>query len=154
MSTGSAVPAVIDTLIASLSTALPAAAVFDGAGATDLNPPLAVHVGLSDVDDDGWSEAAASSQGWAWLGHSQRDEQFSVHCDVIAWNGTGDAKAARDAAYTALTAVASAITGDPALGGSALYTVGLTTSALFQIQSATGAAARLPFDVTCRARLS
>lgn len=152
--TGSAVPAVIDALVEALTDALPDASVFDGPGLTEDAPGLVVHVGWSDPDQEQFDEAAVSEQAWPWLGHSARRETFRVHCVAIAWNGNSDMKAARDAAYEAVTAAAEAIQDDPSLGGSATYTVGLTTSSLFQILDNKGACARLPFDVECSVTLS
>jgi len=154
MSTPSAVPAAIDALVALFAATLGAERVFDGPGARDTGEGSYVFVGVGDPDDDGYDDSASGDQSWAWLGHVQRDETFSVHCCVIAWNGDGDQKAARDEAFAIVGKVTDALQADPTLGGVLLYAPGVKSYGLRQIQDGSGAATKLPFDVECRARLS
>ena len=159
MSIGSAVPAVVDALIAALTTA--GLAVIDGPGITDDPLPLSVHVGWGDPDSDQIEESASADQTWAWLGHTQRDETVTVHCRVVAWSGNSDTasmKAARDAAFGAFADIGSTIQSDPSLGASASGVLNVTDVgriALYQVQDdEAGTRADVAFDVTCRARLT
>ena len=148
MSTASKAPGLIDALVACFLTALDADSVNDGPGATAPNSQRYVYVGVDDPEsEDAWLTAASGGQGWAWLGHSQRRETVDVPCVLVAWNGDADQKAARDALYTTMTVLTTAIETDPSLGGSALYTVAVTSFTLQQRQQSGGADARLLFTV-------
>lgn len=149
----SAVPDVIDTLVATLRTALGPDSVNDGQGQTQNDGSPYVFVGVSNPDSEDYDDAADSSQGWAWLGHQRIDEDITIHCVAVGWNGDASMKAARDEVYGVMKIVSQAIVDDPSLGGSALWTVGVVSHALRQIQDDKGAAAQLRFDVTCKARL-
>lgn len=155
MSTASAVPATIDALVTLFTASLAGvAAVYDGPGLTDSADAARLHVGLSDVDADDFDVAASAEQGWPWIGHTQRDETFAVHCVAWATNGDADLKAARDAAYRVVQAVTDALQADPSFGAVVLFSAGVTTATLLQLQYQDGAEVRLPFDIECRARLS
>lgn len=154
MSQASAIPTAIDALYTLFTAALPDVAVYDGPGVTDTPAPVALHVGLSDADADGYSSAADSTQGWAWLGHQQRDEEISVHCVAIASSGDAVLKTVRDQAYAVVQAATDALQSDPTFGNAVLYSLGVTSHTLDQIQDSTGATVRLPFNITCRVRLS
>lgn len=149
----SSVPAVIDALVAALSAALGPENVNDGQGASATDGTQYVFVGVDDPDSDDYQNAASSSQGWAWLGHQRIDEEITVHCVAVGWNGNADQKAARDSVYAVMKVVADAIVNDPSLGGSALWTLGVVSHDLRQMQDDKGAIAHLHFDVTCKARL-
>ncbi len=156
---GSAVPAVVDALISTLTTA--GLTVLDGPGITDDPLPLSVHVGWGDPDSEQIEESAASDQQWAWLGHTQRDETVTVHCRIVSWDGGSDPgamKRVRDAAFGAFADIGSAVQADPSLGASAsgvLNVTDIARIALYQVQDEeAGTRADIAFDVTCRARLS
>ena len=150
----SAVPAVIDAVVATLTAALGSDVVNDGQGATASDGGLYVLVGVDDPDSEGYQTAAESAQGWAWLGRQAHYEDITVHSVVVAWNGDADQKAARDSAYAAMKVVAEAIAADPSLGGSVLWTLGVVSHDLRQIQDDKGASALLRFDVTCKAQIA
>lgn len=146
MSVPSKVPAFMDALIACLRAILTEDQVLDSRS-TDATPFDCVLVGASDVDDPGWQTAAESAQSWSWLGHSQRSERATVHCVAIGYNGDAAMHAARASAYALLKIITDAIEADPSMGGSALWTVGVTSHVLRQIQDSDGATAQIPFDV-------
>lgn len=147
MSATSQAPALIDALVACFATVVDADGVNDGPGMAAPNGNAYVYVGVNDPESDDWITAAEGDQGWQWLGHMQRRETVNVPCVAVAWNGDADQKAARDAAYVILGALTTAIETDPSLGGSALWTVGVTSLALQQRQDKSGAAARIQFTV-------
>ena len=159
MSIGSAIPAVVDALIATLTSA--GLEVLDGPGITDDPLPLSVHVGWGDPDSEQIEESASADQTWAWLGHVQRDETVTVHCRIVAWSGDSDSgamKRVRDSAFSAFAAIGTAIQTDPSLGASASGVLNVTDVgriALYQVQDEeAGTRADIAFDVTCQARLS
>lgn len=155
MSTASAIPAVIDALVASFTAAMPPETVFDGYGLTEAEPEQYVIVGCQDADSDVIDEAASSTQGWAWLGHVARDELIQVKCVAVGWNGDADIQAARNNAFGALKMITDAIENDPSLGVNAsTWVTGITSTVLRQAQSAMGATATLSFDIEVRSRLT
>lgn len=154
MTTGSAIPAVIDKLVDLLSTLLPDVLVIDGMPVTDASVPKALCIGMRGIDPTGPEEAASSSQQWAILGHATRDETLTVHMVAAGWDGAGNQKAARDAAFSIVDAVAVLIQTDPTLAGVVICVTNVNDLNLSQCQYADGAVAYIPLDLTCRARLS
>lgn len=153
--TASTIPAVIDALVTLFSGALGATNVIDGPGVTDAKITDYVVVGVSDPDADSIGESATSVQGWAWLGHVQRDETIVVHCVAVSWNGDTNQQQARNSVFSMLGTVTTAIQSDPTFAvGGVLWCQGVTHVALHQLQDAEGAIAFLPFDVTIRSRIS
>jgi len=157
---GSIAPAAIDALIAQLTGN--GFTVIDGTGKTDDAIMSALFIGLNSTDPTDFIESAALDQTWPWLGHSMRDENVTVHCLAQSWNGDSDMKAARDAVFATLTAVATLIQADPSLGfkdtpvaGINLLQVAEIRAASFkQTQDDTGAIAQLSFDIQFRGRVS
>lgn len=103
----SAVPALIDALVAQTSAALPNALVFDGQGVTD-NPGDFLMIGVDDPNTTDFAHSSDSQQDPATMATTRpRDEKGSIYCSALSWNGAGDVKAARDAAYATTEVVAS-----------------------------------------------
>lgn len=153
MSNASAIPAAIDALLAVARTAIDSHHVIDGPGATPVDGTSYLYIGVTD-GDDGETTAAQSTQAWAWLGHTQRDEELDIFCDARAWTGDqANMKGPRDAVFATLKAFTDAIESDPSLDGSVIYATGVTSTALRQWQDSKGVAAALAFTVSCRARL-
>lgn len=100
----SVIPALIDSLVAQATAALPSITVVDGPGATD-EPGDYLLIGVADPNQADDIEAATSDESWAALGQRARDEAGAVTCIATAWNGDGDQKAARDLAFTTVAAV-------------------------------------------------
>jgi len=153
MSTPSAIPQVIDALVASFKAALGDDAVYDGPGVSSASPQKYVLVGVADPDGEFMDEAASSTQEWAWLGHVQRDETLTVHCVAVAWNGDTDMKKARDDAFDVVRLVTDEIQADPTYGNQGvLWVQAVSSISLRQLQDENGAIVYLPFDITIRAR--
>jgi len=160
MTLGSIAPAAIDALIAQLAGN--GFTVIDGPGATDASIQSALFIGLNSTDSIDFIESAALDQGWAWLGHNMRDENVTIHCLAQGWDGNADMKAARDAVFATLTALATLIQTDPSLGfkdapvaGINLLQVTEVRAASFkQTQDEEGAIAQLSFDIQVRGRVS
>ena len=150
----SVIPAAVRAVHDKIAAALPAALVLVGPGGTeDPGTNGMVLVGCSDADEETYAEAVTGSQHWAQLGGKSRDEQFTVHCVAVSWNGNGEALTAMDGAFTLLGAIESAIVADPTLGGVLLYAVGISAVGLKFATDTKGAAAHVPFDVECRTRI-
>jgi hypothetical protein len=148
----SVVPALIDALIAAAETA-GVENVYDGVHVSE-DPGDFLMVGVDDPDSDGGSLSADSRQQWANANHTTRDESGSVTCAAYSWNGDGDQKAARDAAYVMVEALASACRTTPGLGvGSLLWTDFGSDANLSQLQGDWGASALVVFTIAFRARI-
>lgn len=154
MTTASAIPTAIDTLVTIATAALSDAEVIDGPGAHDRGEyAVTVHIGATDPDEEEGTTAASSEQVWAWLGHVQRKTEFSISCVIAAWNGEADQKKARDAAFGALQAFTDAITDDPSLSGDVIAVSGIEDITFTQSQDKDGAHARITFGLPITAWL-
>lgn len=151
----SAVFAVIDALVTTMTAALPTVTVYDGVGLSD-DPGNFLMIGVDDPDADDYSDSAESSQKWAGIGNRARDEEGTVTCCALAWNGDSDQRAARLAVKAITDAVETALRADPTLGG-AIPAPGWAQFGsrfnLSQIQSDSGAVALAFFQVAYQARL-
>jgi hypothetical protein len=157
----SRIPALIDYLVtlftsaATLGAATPPVTVFDGPATTELDPPLALYVGLGDPDNPATETAATSVQEWAALGRLGRSETIVIHCCAQAWAGTDDMKTVRVSATGIVGAVEAVMQADTTqFGGNALYPdPGITALALSQNNTQTGAVARVAFDLVFKSRI-
>ena len=161
MTVTSRVPALLDYLInlfttaATLGAATPAVTIFDGPATTELDPPLALYVGLLDPDNTGAEPAAESMQDWAAIGRLGRNETITIHCCAQAWAGTDPAQSQRVAAYGIVAAVETIMQADSTqFGGNVLYpSPGITALALTQNNTTIGAIVRVAFDLVFTARI-
>lgn len=111
----SAVPALIDAVIAGARAALPNIRVYDGAGNSD-DPGDFLMVGVEDPTSHG-GEAASSSQVPGPFGTNRpRDENGILWCAAYSWNGDGDQKQARDNVYAYMAAIENLLRTTPNLG--------------------------------------
>lgn len=143
----------VDALVSQLGAVL-SVNVFDGYGITD-DPGDYLMVGVDDPDSD----RATSSEGrqdWAGLGAKARNEEGTVTCIAMSWNGDSDLKAARAAAKATTAAVENHLRSDPNLGGTVpgLQWTGYgTRTELIQLQAEDGAYVMCVFDVAFTARI-
>jgi hypothetical protein len=157
----SRVPALIDYLVtlftnaATLGAATPPVQVFDGPPTTELDPPLALYVGLSDPDNTAAELAADFTQSWGGLGRFARNETSTIHCCAQAWAGTDDLKTVRISATGIVAAVEVLMASDTTqFGGNVLFPApGLTTGSLLQNNTDRGAIARVAFDLIFTSRI-
>lgn len=106
----SVVPALIDTLCTVAKAALePAVRVLDGPGVTD-DPGDFLMVGVDDPNNADSPESGRSQTDWAALGQRARNQVGDITCAALAWNGDGNQKAARDAAYSYMEVLAALCT--------------------------------------------
>jgi hypothetical protein len=157
----SKVPPLIDYLVglfqnaATLGQASPAVTIFDGPQTTDLDPPLALYVGLPDPDNPAAETAADFTQTWAALGRLGRNETITVHCCAQAWSGVDDVRTVRLAVTGITSAVEVLMQADSTqFGGNVLFPApGFASGSLSQNNTDRGAIARIPFDLTFRSRI-
>lgn len=149
--------ALVDTLVAELSTALPDVQVYDGFGISeDASDFLMVG-----VEDPNGSEATSAdvAQEWHGLGAKSRLEAGTITCAALAWRGNpGDAGQgeARAAAAAIVAAVESHLRADPNLGGlvPGLMWVGFGTRLrLVQDQTDAGPYALVVFDIAFKSKI-
>src|SRR5690348_2679477 len=113
MGTVSAIPATIDKVIAVLTAALPALTVLDGPAPGDASQTNYLLVGASEAaPDSGGTESVNGSQRWRTTGLT-REERFVLMCVARSWNGDGNQKSARDAAFSTMAAVEAQLRADP-----------------------------------------
>lgn len=149
----SVLPDLIDALVTAARTALPATKVYDGFGVTD-DPGDFLMVGVEDADLETAATSANSEQQWAHSTGTARDESGELTCVALSWNGDGDAKVARDAAFAITAAVENLLRANPSLGIPELLWTGYgSTVELSQGQGKTGAEALVVFKVAFRARI-
>lgn len=157
----SRVPALIDYLVAlftnaaTLGQATPPVTVFDGPPTTELDPLLALYVGLADPDNPAVQPAGDSVQSWGGLGRLARNETSTIHCCAQAWAGTDDLKTVRVSAYGIVAAVEVLMQSDTTqFGGNVLFPApGIATGSLSQNNTQAGAIARVAFDLTFQSRI-
>lgn len=112
-------------------------------------------VGWEDPDNDR-ATSATGKQDWAGLGARARDEEGTITCLVIAWNGDSDFAAARAALRAATDGVEGLLRADPNLDGAVpglMWTGYGTNTQLRQWLSDQGAVATCTFDVAFKARI-
>lgn len=153
----SATPNVIDALVAAMTTALPNATVSDGFSLTQ-NPGDYLMIGVDAPETASPSRTAQTAQSAATLSTNRtRDETGTITLAAISWNGDGNQKAARDAAYASVAAVENYLRATPTLGLVPTYQTLIAeigrNMALSQAQSDIGADAIVIFDVAFKARI-
>ena len=144
----SIVPALIDALVTTAVSALPAAVVIDGQGHTD-DPGDYLLVGCEEPDADGESEAADVTQEQVAFGSTRpRQEDGVIHMVARSVNGDANQKAARDAVYAIQEALATALrtTDDLGVTGGLMLSNGSDLT-LGEDQSEFGAVATLRYDI-------
>lgn len=163
--TTSRIPAVIDYLVsactvaATLGAATPPVSVIDGPMVTADPGPLALWIGVDDIDPGTTQPAAASgTQDWAGLGRMARNERLTIHCVAQAWSGNDDVRSLRVAAAGIVSAVEDLVRGDVSLGGtvSTPGNAGVTSAEWRQgpgLVSTRGMAVRVMFEITAQARI-
>jgi hypothetical protein len=148
---------VVFDLVGALVTQLGAALsvnVHDGYGLTD-DPGDYLMVGVEDPDGDR-ATSAEGRQDWAGLGARARDEEGTITCVAMSWNGDASLSDARADAKAITAAVEDHLRADPNLGGivPGLLWIGYgTRTQLIQIQATDGACVMCVFDVAFKARI-
>ncbi len=107
----SAVPAVIDALLAAVTAALPGVQVVDGKPTTDVAGDV-IAVGFAPQEGSPAADCTERDRGLRVI-----EESVSVSCLARSWSGDGDVKAQRDRTYALLTAVRGRVRTDRTLGG-------------------------------------
>ena len=157
----SRVPPLIDYLVslftnaATIGQATPPVTVYDGPQTTELDPPLALWVGLPDPDNDAAEDAADFTQEWGAIGRLGRNEIITIHCCAQAWSGADDMRTVRLAVTGITSAVETLLQADSTqFGGNVLYPApGVASGSLRQNNTLQGPIARIPFDLVFRARI-
>ena len=150
----SVVFALIDALVPRLNDALPAH-VYDAYGTVTDDPGDYLVIGYEDPDADR-AISAEGQQSWAGLGANARDEEGTVVCLALSWNGDADMSEARAAVKAITDGVEAHLRADPNLGATVpglLWTGYGTRWRLEQIPATDGAAVFFVFDIQFKARI-
>lgn len=166
MTTTSAVPAVIDYLVAAakasplLGLASPPVSVFDGP-----QPPVATQalprvlwIGADATNPD--ATVADATQSWPVMDHARtKDEDTDIICSAQHWSGDPSNKVHRDGAAAIVAGVETMLRGDGStgpgdakMGGLALWS-GVDVGQWTPRQVAGGVAWLVTFKIIYRARL-
>jgi hypothetical protein len=87
-------------------------------------------------------------------GNRKRDELFDVFCVAEAWSGDTDTQTALTQVYNIVAAVEDLTRNDANLGGNILFlNAGVTGHTLKWNNTDQGAAARVQFLLSCKARI-
>ena len=76
-----------------------------------------------------------------------------MHCVAVSWNGNEGTLSAMDGAYALMAGIETALTTDPTLNGSVLFSLGISSMGMRWAQDNQGAIVHLPFDVECKSRI-
>lgn len=151
---GTAVLDVIDALVEQYGTAVTTATVYDGVGASN-DPGDFIMVGVSDPDSDQAPNSAETTSEWAGLGAKRGDEEGTVSCCVMSWNGEAEGLAeARAKVRTMLDTIAAVHVADPTLGiGPVMWTRFGSRGSTTQLQSDLGSMVLHYFEIAFKARI-
>ena len=157
MSRPTLLPDVIDALIALFGANSMGATVFDGYSATADEPNLYVMVGVENPDITSGASSGGTDQTWAYVGaqangRRQRNENITVNCGIVSWDGGSSQKNVRDKAFQLFQSLTDAIEHDPTLGGIVLFVSGISNFRLMQNSSETGVSSIITFTVQAQAR--
>jgi hypothetical protein len=158
----SAIPAAIDALVGMCTDqtvvggTLEGITVYDGwyviapSDETFLSIAVPADVGAAGVD---------GTQDWITMPGREKDEHFSIFCEAVSRSGNKVMKAERDRAFGMVAAVERMIrpgvpNSDVELRGTVQWAQVTGRIAFTPLQTSDGAAARVQFEVACRARLS
>ena len=143
----STIPAALDNLIAALrsETQLSGVQIIDGQPITDL-PGDFILVGFG--DDTGAS--VSGSQVPASLGNLRRAEQFTINCEISAWQGSTEMKIVRDRAFQILGCVEDVVRANASLNDAVIFSDFGQSIDLNQIQTAQGAVAVIKFTIAIK----
>lgn len=133
----------------------PDTTVFDGLGITDDPTQNFLMVGIPDPDSNQPQTSAESEQTWAGLGARAGDEEGTIHCCAVVWNGNSDGLAqAREDLRVLLAALAAVHVEDPTLGvGSVMWTRFGGRMSTTQIQADDGSSIVQYFEIKFKARV-
>jgi hypothetical protein len=153
----SVVPALIDALVSTATSALPSALVTDGVGNTDTAGDYLM-VGVSDPDlygtGSGMQAATAQQNQMAFGATRPRMEQGEIFLAARSVNGDANQKAARDAVYAMQEALATALRTATDLGVTGVMQLSNGANLLLeQDQMDYGAVATLTYSIAFTAQI-
>lgn len=153
---GTVVLKLLSALVTQYRAAAPAATtVFDGVGITEDPSQNFVMVGVPDPDSNTPQTSAESEQTWAGLGARAGDEEGTIDCCAVVWNGEAEGLAqARADLGELLDALAQVHLEDPTLGvGPVMWTRFGGRTSTTQIQARDGSSIVHYFQVKFKARV-
>ena len=152
---GTVVLDILDALVREYTAAVPPSViVYDGTGISE-DPSNFVMVGVGDPDSDQPPTSAESEQEWAGLGAKRGDEEGTITCCAVAWNGESEGLAqARADLRSMLDAMSAVHLEDPTLGvGPVMWTRFGGRTSTTQIQATDGSSIVHYFEIKFKARI-
>jgi hypothetical protein len=148
----SAIPQVIDALVAIATAAFPDATslvdVNDGPAFTQEDTGQTLWIGSN--GDDASNEAATADQIFPYTNTQFRRDTITVHCVALAWNGDDDFKTVRDQAFAQMQAFTAAVVADNTLSGAVnigTWSAGSNVSLAQGFNNLGGVEARVSFSI-------
>lgn len=153
MATVSIVPALLDAMRAAFAAALPSSTnVVDGPDPDSDDGDDVLYVGMADPRQSE-NTAAHFGQTWPSATAQTRDEDGSIACAAVAWDGSGNVKAARDRAFATVATVQQVLWADTRLGLDGMVKTSFTSINFDQRMTDRGALAVVLFAVDFKALL-
>lgn len=152
---GTVVFDLLDALVREYRAALPPSViVYDGTSLSE-DPSDFVMVGVGDPNSDQPPNSAESEQEWAGLGAKRGDEDGTIHCCAVVWNGeTEGLSEARVNLRSLLDTLAAVHVEDPTLGvGPVMWTRFGGRTSTTQIQALDGSSIVHTFEIKFKARI-
>ncbi len=149
MSNTSAVPSIIDALVALFQATL-SVPVLDGPESTDSNPEQFVAVGW-DAGVSAGDTAVQFTQSWVGIGGRRRDEEAQITCCIVAYDNTSN-KASRDAAFALFATIETQLRAQPQQGTGVIWDE-IAGGAYHPLSSDRGLGALIAFTVHAKSRI-
>jgi hypothetical protein len=141
----SLVPSTFGALHTLIANAISPVRAYYGPVATDDPLKKAVGIGWDGNPDGDFNSLSDWSQSWAGLGAFRRDEEFSINCYAISWNGDHSASELRlTEVFEILGDIEDALRANPGLGLTQPFVAEFANGDLFLDG---GTAARLTFRI-------
>lgn len=149
----SIVPDLIDRLVQLFSAQVPVGVtVEDGWGITE-NSGVYLYVGADSPFAASQTTGATATQEWPMSTTAGRREQGTITCAVVAWDGSGDMKVARDAAFEVVAVAQRELRADTRLALDGLLKTSFTGLDYGQDQTEDGAVCLCTFSIDFAADL-
>lgn len=159
----STIPAAITYLVNAATAAFPGALVLDGPPrvSDQQSEQKVISIGWNGEEDLATPAVEGDQQFRNMDRGLTRDENYAIVCSIMCWDGSDAVTTSRAAAFGLLATFEKLLrglppngTGDVTLGGAVLWAGISGGISLDYVTGPNGAASRIVFHVTCRARLT
>lgn len=122
--------------------------IVDGPDPVGDDADLQLYIGMADPRATGTEDNAGEfTQEWPNATAQTRAESGSIRCAAVAFDGSGDQRAARDAAFAIVADVQALLWSDPRLGVNGVTKTSFNSSSWDQRQTQSGAMCAVLFSI-------